>query len=58
LILENLNDNLLFNIIESKDKVNNIKEVNKEEVNDNTNGRDIILNYNINSLFNQYVNKL
>jgi hypothetical protein len=56
--LENLNDNLLFNIIESKDKVNNIKEVNKEEVNDNTNGRDIILNYNINSLFNQYVNKL
>jgi hypothetical protein len=52
-----LDNDLLFNIIESENKVNNNEEVNEKEVNYNTNGRNI-LNYNINSLFNQYVNEL
>jgi hypothetical protein len=57
LILENLDNDLLFNIIKSNDKVNNNKEVNKTEVNYNSNKRNI-LDYNINGLFNQYINKL
>jgi hypothetical protein len=55
--LENLDNNLLFNIIKSEDKVNNNKEVNEEEVNYNTN-KKYILDYNINDLFNQYVNEI
>jgi hypothetical protein len=42
LILKNLDNGLLFNIIESKDKVNNNKEVNKKEVNYNINGKNIL----------------
>jgi hypothetical protein len=57
LILKNLDNDLLFNIIKSENKVNNNEEVNEEKVNYNTNGKGI-LDYIINSLFNQYVNKL
>jgi hypothetical protein len=55
--LKNLDNDLLFNIIKSENKVNNNEEVNEEKVNYNTNGKGI-LDYIINSLFNQYVNKL